>query len=56
MVEYDGVDVGGGGGKLVKSRKTSKVWKIAKAIGLEEPSFLTSDTRLVFTKMVRNSQ
>ena len=54
VVEYDGVDDGGGEGKSVE--KSSKVEepqrpeKSAKAIGSEEPSFLTSDTRLAFTK------
>ena len=62
VAEYDGVDGGGGGGKLIekssKSRKIGLVQKTskraeksAKAIGSEEPSFLTSDTRLAFTKM-----
>ena len=62
VVEFDGVDTGGGGGgkstkklsksrRIVKSWKTSKAWKVAKVVGLEEPSFLTSDTRLAFTKM-----
>ena len=57
MVEYDGVDdVGGdggnGGGKLVeKSSKVKKPQRPEKSIGSEEPSFLTSDTRLAFIKM-----
>ena len=55
VVEYDGVDDGGGEGKSVE--KSSKVEepqrpeKSAKAIGSEEPSFLTSDTRLAVAKM-----
>ena len=34
-----------------KSRKPQRPENFAKAIGLEEPSFLTFDTRLAFTKM-----
>ena len=30
VVEYEGVDDGGGSGKSVKSRETSKAWKICK--------------------------
>ena len=59
-VKYDGVD--GGAGKLVeKSSKSQRIVKeseepqrpekSAKTIGSEEPSSLTSDTRLAFTKM-----
>ena len=53
-VEYDGVD--GGGGKSVeksskKSEEPQRPEKSAKAIGSEEPRFLTSDIRLAFTKM-----
>ena len=57
MFEYDGVDDDGGGGgdKLVeessKVEKLQRPEKSAKAIGLEEPGFLTSNTRLAFTKM-----
>ena len=58
VVEYDGVDAGGGGGKPVeKSSKVKK--KPQKAVGSEEPSFLTSDTSLAFTKMgsgIQNSR
>ena len=48
--------------KVVKSRETSKTWKVAKVIGSEKPSFLTSDIRLAVAKMspsqnlVQNSQ
>ena len=59
-IEYDRVD--GGSGKLIKklpknrkivkkSEEPQRPKKFAKAIGLEESSFLTSDTRLAFTKM-----
>ena len=34
-----------------KSKKSQRPEKFAKAIGSEEPSFLTSDTRLAFTKI-----
>ena len=52
VVEYHGVDDGGGGDKLVKkSSKVKKPQRPGKAIGLEEPSFLTSNTRLAVTKM-----
>ena len=37
--------------KLSKSRRIVKSQKTSKTISLEEPSFLTSDTRLAFTKM-----
>ena len=37
--------------KLSKVKKPQKLDKSAKAIGLEGPSFLTSNTRLAFTKM-----
>ena len=59
-VEDDGVD-GGGGKSVEKSSKSRRIVKkseepqrpekFAKAIGLKEPNFLTSDTRLAFTKM-----
>ena len=58
-VKCDGVD-GGGGKSVEKSSKSRRIVKkseeqrpekSAKAIGLEEPSFLTSDIRLAFTKM-----
>ena len=56
-VGYDGVD-GGGGKSVKKSTKRRKIVKESeepqrskKSIGSEEPSFLTSDTRLAFTKM-----
>ena len=39
------------GQRIVKSQKTSKAWKVAKVIGLEEPSFLNSNTRLAIAKM-----
>ena len=52
VAEYDRVLASGGGDKLVKSWKTSKAWKIAKVINLEEPSFLTFNSRLVFTEIV----
>ena len=54
VVAYDGV----GGGKSIKkssrvkkSAKSKKPQKFAKTIDSEEPSFLTSKTRLAFTKM-----
>ena len=57
-VEDDGVD--GGGGKSVekssksrtvkKSEEPQRPEKSAKSIGLEEPSFLNSDTRLAVAK------
>ena len=57
VVEYNGVDdVGGNGGgefveKLSKVEILQRPEKSAKAISLEEPNFLTSDTRLAFTKI-----
>ena len=55
IAEYDGLDAGGGGGKSVKKFSKAESFqrpeKSAKTIGLEEPSFLTSDTRLVLSKM-----
>ena len=54
VVEYDGVKDSGGGKSVKKSSKVEKpqrLKKFAKAIGLEEPSFLTFKTRLAFTKM-----
>ena len=55
VVEYDGVDDSGGGGgqsveKSSKVEKPQRPEKYAKAIGSEEPSFLTSDNRLTLTK------
>ena len=59
VFEYD--KVGSGSGKLIKklskvekstkSKKPQRPEKSTKAIGLEEPSFLTSDARLAFTKI-----
>ena len=50
VVEHDGFDDDGGGiGK--SSSKVKKPQRPEKFIGLEEPSFLTSDTRLAFTNM-----
>lgn len=37
--------------KIIKSLKSSRAWKVTKIIDLEEPSFLTFDIRLTFTKM-----
>ena len=56
VVKYDGLDGSGGGGKSVKkSSKVEKPQKPEKSIGLEEPSFLTFNTRLrSFTKMSSN--
>ena len=63
VVEYDGVDDDGSingdksieksskGQKVLKVEKPQRPEKFAKTIGLDEPSFLTSDTRLSFTKM-----
>lgn len=55
IIEYDKVDIGNDGSKLVKSWKTLMAWKIAKAIGLEKLSFFTFNTKLVFTKIIWNS-
>ena len=38
-------------GKLLKFEKPQRSKKSANVIGLEEPSFLTSDTRLTVTKI-----
>ena len=55
VVEYNGVDDSGGGGKLVeKLSKVKKPQRPEKSIGSEEPGFLTTDTRLAFTKMGPN--
>ena len=54
MVGYDGIDDGGsdGGSKFVKKlSKVKKPQRTEKSISLENPSFMTSDIRLAFTKM-----
>lgn len=63
MVKYDKIDRGRNGigsklikksskyQKIIKSWKTSKVWKVTKVIDWEKLSFLTSDTKLAFTKI-----
>ena len=54
--EYDGVD-GSGGNLVKKSSKSQRIVKSQrtsrpeKSIGSEEPSLLTSNTRLAFTKI-----
>ena len=53
VVEHDGVDDDGGdvGKSLSKVEKRQRPEKSAKVLGSEKPSFLTSNTRLAFTKM-----
>ena len=52
VAEHDGVDDGGGGvGKSSsKVKKPQRPKKSVRTIGLEEPSFLTSDTKLAIAK------
>ena len=51
IMKYKEVDDDGGGGKLVeKLLKVEKLQRFEKSTGLEELSFLTLNTRLVFTK------
>ena len=59
VVKYDRFDDSGSDDsgkftkKLSKVKKFQKCKKSAKAIGSEEPSFLTSNIRLAFTKMYK---